>query len=425
MNGRQKITPVELLKNTCVDTFDLVKRVIPDSEMPILKVFLKSHIAYLEENLQKTDEGLPIIGTHFAFPNEVFRAFDVATIIFEATPYFLSALLPNGSEPWYDSANYYGHPYHTCTAQKGVLGMVLEDHLKLDVIVTPTGPCDNNVSTYQYYSNQRKIPLVIADFPTSRYDERGFTYYAEELKQVVEEVGKAIGQEPDWDRLKQAVKINTESLEYLNKLNELRRIKPCPVESLANPLITGAQAFLAGHPEKVRFCKDVLDIVQKRVKYNITTPGEEKFRAVWPYMSIFFNIGFSEWMDRELGMTQLVDIFNQPFLEPSYSEDIDEIFLDLAKQNMNFPMVRQSEYFMDYMVNDFIYAAKYYDADCAVFTAHIGCKQSVSGIQILRETFQDELGIPMLTLELDVGDKRFTSIETVKHELTEFTKTLL
>lgn len=417
--------PVELLQYACIDTYDLVDRVLPENQLPILRSFLRQHIAFFERNVQKARDGYPVIATHFAHANEIFAVFDAAIFIVEASPYFLSALLPNGSEPWYDAANSRGHPYHTCTAQKGPLAMIMEDHLDVDVFVTPSGPCDNNVATYQYYSNRKHIPLVIADVPTSRFDDRGYEYYANELRLEVERVADIINQEPDWSRLQPAVAYQTEAQEYLDQINEMRRLKPCPVESMANPLITGALSFLAGQPEKVQFFKETAEIVRNRVKRHESRPGEEHFRSVWPYMSVFFNIGFSEWMDRELGMTQLTDIFNNLLVEPSYSTDLDAIILDLAKQNMNYPMMRQSEGFLDYIIEDFTWAAKHYGADCAIFTVHLGCKQSVSAAQLLREAFRDDLGIPMLALEIDVGDKRFMSIETVKQEMTEFTKTIL
>ncbi|MHA1733239.1 MAG: 2-hydroxyacyl-CoA dehydratase [Promethearchaeota archaeon] len=421
----KKFLPVELLYNSCVDTLDLVDRVLPEDEMAILKAFLRHHIKFFQENVQKAREGKPVICTHFAHANELFSVFDAAIFIVEATPYFMSALLPNGAEAWYDAANSRGHPYHTCTAQKGPLGMVMEEHLDADVFVTPSGPCDNNVATYQYYANRKGIPLVIADVPTSRFDDRGYEYYASELRREVDEVARIIGQEPDWSKLPGAVANQSKSQELLNEINEFRRMKPCPVESMANPLITGALSFLAGTPEKVDFFQEVYDIVKDRVKRGVTPPGEERFRAVWPYMSVFFDIGFSEWMDRDLGMTQILDIFNHLFLTPSYETDIDKLFLDLAKQNMNYPMMRQSEGFVEFFIEDYLWAAKHFDCDCAIFTVHIGCKQSVSVTQVLREAFRDELGIPMLALEIDVGDKRFTSLETVKHQMEEFAKTLL
>ncbi|MFO7797203.1 MAG: 2-hydroxyacyl-CoA dehydratase family protein, partial [Promethearchaeia archaeon] len=63
-------------------------------------------------------------------------------------------------------------------------------------------------------------------------------------------------------------------------------------------------------------------------------------------------------------------------------------------------------------------------ADCFIFTSHIGCKQFGSVPQVLREALREEVGIPMLTIDLDVGDKRFTSMKIIRDKLNMFAKTL-
>ena len=69
--------------------------------------------------------------------------------------------------------------------------------------------------------------------------------------------------------------------------------------------------------------------------------------------------------------------------------------------------------------------AKDYSADCYIFTSHLGCKQFGSIPQILREALREECGIPMLVMDLDVGDKRFASMKLLKDKIKMFTKTLL
>ena len=102
-----------------------------------------------------------------------------------------------------------------------------------------------------------------------------------------------------------------------------------------------------------------------------------------------------------------------------------ELINGLAYQSMEYPMVRQSESFAHVFFDDAVNLAHQFSADCAIFTAHIGCKQSSSIIQLMREVLKEEVGIPMLTLELDIGDKRMTSLETIQKKVLEFTQTLL
>ena len=127
-------------------------------------------------------------------------------------------------------------------------------------------------------------------------------------------------------------------------------------------------------------------------------------------------------------MPIVTDIFNYFFFGPIKnieSLDTKGMIDGLAYQSMEYPMVRQSESFASVFFEDAVNLAHQFSADCAIFTAHIGCKQSASMIQLMREILKEEVGIPMLTIEMDIGDKRMTSLETIKKKVLEFTQTLL
>ena len=69
--------------------------------------------------------------------------------------------------------------------------------------------------------------------------------------------------------------------------------------------------------------------------------------------------------------------------------------------------------------------AREYDVDCFIYTQSLACKQFGSIPTILREALMDELGIPMLIIEFDVGDARVTSLKVMKEKISMFAQTLL
>ncbi|MHA1270342.1 MAG: 2-hydroxyacyl-CoA dehydratase [Candidatus Helarchaeota archaeon] len=419
-----RIKAIEIIYQASQLTQELINRVVPENEMQVLKIFLKCLNNHFDEIIQKYNEGAPIIGHHFGFPSEVLQSFDnVITISFEGFPYLYSALFPNGSEFFYDVMNSYGHPYHTCSAIKGLLGMFKEGLFKFDVIATPSGPCDNGIGSYPYYAQIGKVPLVIADMPYP-HDERGCKYYAEELEKAMNEISIIIGQEPDYERLKKSVEYSNKARDYLLEINQMRKLKPCPLESMSNPIITATEAFMSGKPQCTQFFKELYEMVRNRVKNHESRPGNEKFRSIWPYMSIFFDFGFYEWMDRKLELSQILDIFNHFYFDQISTKNFDTMMLGISEKWLESPMVRGTQTFFDQMIDDYIWAFKEFNADIAILSEHIGCKQLSAATQLLKEALRDE-GIPMCNIELDVGDKRFTSIETIKHEISEFIKTML
>lgn len=423
---KKKVKPYEILYDILHLTLDMVERVVAEEEQLVLKSYIKNTMHAFERTIQQAGEGKPIAGFHFAFSGDILNAFDVAPFCIEAIPYLLSSLMPNGAEYFYDKVHAWGHPYHACTSQKGIMGMLLEGLIDFDFMVCSSSPCDNTVSSYQFFSNQMKIPLFIADMPQSKTD-RGYEYFAGELMRQINGISELIRQEPDLEKFRTAVEINRQAQEYLIEINELRRRVPSPIESVVNPVITATTIFLPGMPEKAQIFRDILELMRKRVKHNEMRPGYERIRSIWPNIAFFFDIGFYEWIDRELGMSFLMDCtthYHFDLLDPRQKR-MEEILYEFAKQAMNSPMTRQSLHFLETLIEDTLWAAKTYRADCGIFVSHLGCKQVNSALQIVREALRDELGIPMLTIECDIGDKRFTSIDTIKYEVSEFVKTLL
>ncbi|MHA1274994.1 MAG: 2-hydroxyacyl-CoA dehydratase [Promethearchaeota archaeon] len=416
-----RIIPYEILLETVNNTSKILDRLFPN-QMEILRAFVKGVKNTLEICVKKAEDGLPIIGHHFAFPGELFQAYDCVPVVLEACTYMLAALLTTGSEPYYDIADSYGHPYHACTSQKGIIGMAIDNLFDFDILACPTGPCDNTMASYpviQYYDYSK---LIVGDMP-SYHSERGYKYFGRELQNMNKEISKVLGQEPDYEKLRKAIDLNNQALQYLSEINDLKKSEPSPFTSILCPATTGAYPLML--PEKkAQFFKEILELGKKRYKLHKSVGDGEKVRIVFPYMSVFFDIALCEWFDLQ-GINVLFDLFSYLYFDGiDTSQSNEKIMEGLARQAMEYPMTRQSQGMANKMIEDSVFLCKEYNADCAIFTSHLGCKQGVSLIQLVREALRDEVGIPMLTIDIDVGDKRFTSAQTIKKEILNFIQTL-
>jgi benzoyl-CoA reductase/2-hydroxyglutaryl-CoA dehydratase subunit BcrC/BadD/HgdB len=421
---KNKIIPYRMLLEAITTTQELIERILPEHGIPSLRYGLKYLTNTLQVQIEKAGDGLPVIGHHFSFPTEYLYCFDCVPICIEAVSYLMAALLPDGSEPYYDLITHWGHPFHTCTSQKGTMGMTLDNLFQFDAIITPTAPCDNTYASYPFFEYYKKIPLILPDLPFLQA-EKSYYYYGEQLKGGLSKLGKIIGQEPDFEKLKKHIDLENSVYRTQFELFELKKAIPCPVENMFNAMAAAAAIFFSGRPEKEYFYNDMIEVAKRRYKKKEHYGGEEKIRSIWPYMIIFFDLGLSEWLDRELGMSILFDIFNYNFADPIDTSDIDKMFYGMAKKSMEAPMVKQSADFYYPFIDDCVRLAKEFNADCFIFTAHIGCKQFGSVPQILREALRDEIGIPMLVVDVDVGDKRLSSEKIIRDKIKMFTNTLL
>ena len=420
-----RIIPYKMLYEAISGTHGLVDAILPDHGIPSLRLGLKYVKDVVNDMIEKAGDGWPIIGHHFAFPTEFLYCFDCVPICIESTSYLLSALLPDGSEPYYDLITHWGHPFHTCSSQKGSMGMTLDDLFRFDAIITPTAPCDNTYASYPFFKYHKNIPLITPDLPFLK-EEKSYVYYGEQIRLGLEELGKVIGQKPNYDQLREVLELENQIYTTQLEIFELKRAVPCPIENMFNPMAAAASIYLSGRQEKVKFYEDMLKIGRERYKRKQHHGREEKIRSIWPYMIIFFDLSLCEWLDRELGMSILFDIFNYNFAEPiDTTSDLETMLYGMAVKTMEAPMVKQSAEFYYPFIEDCVKLAKEYQADCFIFTSHLGCKQFGSIPQILREALKNEVGIPMLLIDVDVGDKRLTSEKLIKDKIIMFTQTLL
>ena len=419
-----KIIPYKMLLEAITTTHELIERILPEHGIPSLKYGLKYLSDALLDQIDKAGEGLPIIGHHFSFQTEYLYCFDCVPVCIEAVSYLMAALLPEGSEPYYDLITHWGHPFHTCSSQKGTMGMTLDGLFQFDAIITPTAPCDNTYASYPYFKYKEGIPLITPDLPFLK-EEKSYDYYAKQIQISLNELGKVIRQEPDYEKLKKHIELENRIYKTQLEIFELKKAVPCPVENMFNAMAAAATIFLSGRPEKEYFYNDMLEIAQKRYKNKEHHGGEERIRSIWPYMLIFFDLAISEWLDRELGMSILFDIFNYNFADPIDTSNLESMFYGMARRSMEAPMIKQSAEFYYPFIDECVKFAKEFSADCFIFTSHIGCKQFGSIPQILREALRDEVGIPLLLIDVDVGDARFASAKVIREKIKMFAQTLL
>ncbi|MGV9197896.1 MAG: 2-hydroxyacyl-CoA dehydratase [Promethearchaeia archaeon] len=420
-----RIIPYKMVLKGTSTMLELADRILSETGIPSLVIGLAELKKVLIDCIEKAGDGLPVVGYHFSLPSEYLYAFDCVPICIEAVSYMLSALLPNGVEKYFDRINAYGHPYHTCSAQKAIMGMTLDDLIQFDAIIAPTSPCDNTMASYPFFKLKKKFPIVIADMPF-QHNDQSYKYYGNEIRKALEELGEIIGQEPDYKKMKKAIEIENKVNQVQLDIFDLKKAVPCPVENMYNGMSSAAQIFMAGRQENLNFFKGVLEVSKKRIKAGVHHAGEERIRTIWPYMLTYFSLDMCEWFDRELGLSILFDVFNYSFTENIETHnDLETLFHGMGKKAMNIPMVRQSSNFYYSFIEEMVQYAKDFSVDCFIYTSSIACKQFGSVPQILREALKEELGIPMLVIDLDVADKRVTHPDKFKEKVKLFVETLL
>ena len=203
---------------------------------------------------------------------------------------------------------------------------------------------------------------------------------------------------------------------------EWRKKTPCPQ---AGKVVTFGFVLLntlSGTPVGTWLASELAaDAKARALAGKRVTVGEEKMRAIWFHDPIWWNLSFYDWMEEELNMAMPMDLFGYVTAEAYLDTSSPESMLHSLARKLSrvMPMSRQFKGGADMYIDDLINVVHEFDADCAIFAGHLGCKHAWGLIGLLKEAMR-EADIPLLTFAYDMFDPRITSTEDLKEEFRRF-----
>ena len=290
-----------------------------------------------------------------------------------------------------------------------------------------SSPCNSSNMYYQYVLDKYDIPLVIVDTPYNR-GERSFDYYLEEFKAMLEQLEELCGTRLDEDILRKHVEFGNEQISYLYKLQRLRRQKPNPDPGFLRPMDLPSLFYCGLNEENAEYLKVRYEEAKAFMDRgeSLVPEGKKEIRTVWTWGLISHHSYIYDWLEEEFGVTYLecgLTYLPEEDVGLVDTTSVETILRGLALRAYNFPMVRQVMSYSDVLVDDMLTIAKEYQADAAVFSGNQSCKHAWAAHKRLSDALMDEVGIPSLTYETDLIDKRFTADAATKALLSEFFST--
>ncbi len=380
-------------------------------------------------------ENTPVIMTNFCFPPELIQAMQCYNMNEEIGSIALS--IANAGLKYIDIAEEGGIDKFQCNAQKVWIGAtMLGEAPKPDYIIYSSQPCDSTLIQYQVLQEiYNEAPVFTVDIPyyhhepaNEYYDPDTVPYVAQQLKNLVSWLEAKTNRKMDHDHFKTTIQNSNQTREMNLDTLELMRAKPAPLPSLAAFNNYAIQLIAGGLPEAVNYATIQRDIAKERVKKKrgaMELRGmEEKIRVMWVYLPIFFEPFLFGWMERKFGAITVMDLTGYAVSQPINMKNEDTIYEGLATQMLDIPMGRQSRGPAEYYLDDMLRIGKDYDADCAIYGGHIGCKHSHAIAILMKEMIESELGIPCLVFEVDCVDSRPVTSRAIKRKLKVFLQSL-
>jgi benzoyl-CoA reductase/2-hydroxyglutaryl-CoA dehydratase subunit BcrC/BadD/HgdB len=427
--GRESIygvLPENLLRVFDMIQPDLVDTIIKEKNRPTATAFVNHLLDFINFINERRAAGSLLAYNYFAISVEVLLAMGITPICVELLCGLCGAFYVNGCESGIDRIEAEGYPDHLCSTQKGTAGFLLDGYVeKPDMFVKPTAPCDPSNKMYEYMGRAMGVPLLVVESPYYR-NERGIKFLADEYRRFIEKLEKITGCSLDEDKLREYCTIGNETVEYYLKLQDLKRLKPCPDPGWHRPADT---AFLTGLGTPM--CRDYFKDVYAAVKANadagkgVIPEGMKEKRFAWGYTWEVYDLPFFDWLEEKHGVVYIADTltYMAPDIGTVDTTNFDTMIEGLAWRMMNLPMGRQTMGFSDTWINDFVDVVRRYSCDALVMGGHMACKHFWALNKLMSDEIKDKTGVPTLRFEMDMFDKRFTPPAELKRIVGEFVET--
>ena len=286
-------------------------------------------------------------------------------------------------------------------------------------------PCDAQSALHEAWLNTEAwadVPTFALDpaYGTGEYD---YAYFAGELRRMIAFLEDHVGRKLDYDRLREVIEVTNEQYAAWAEYNECRRAVPCPHGSSFATSDMGwglTQHIEAGQPEVVGFFNMLAADAEEKIKAGVGGVPNERIRILWADLVPFWHGPMAAWLAEEWGANVVMDFQGYTPYKHIDTSTEDSMLLGLAERCLaEVPMIRQARGSVDVMIEDITRIAKDYKCDCVIFPGHVGHKDQSASIGFLTEACRD-LGLPLLTLTVDNFDPRFTPLDVLKRQISEF-----
>ena len=235
---KEKKDMLKVLVDETRSYVDVMKQAMPETA-PVLEMRAQN----FEDYYRAKETGKKVAWLNFATPPELFYAMDIVPFVYDGLSSQTASV--GQSLEYIDIAEQF-IPDHLCSDNKIHIGLTLSGDIPLpDVMVYPSSPCDSNRTALSALAEYCNIPSFCVDLPYYK-NERALQYVTDEWKRLVAILEEITGNKLDIDKLRQVMEYSNLAHDYWLKLDEFRKLVPCPYTSMETLLDGGCLIQFAG-----------------------------------------------------------------------------------------------------------------------------------------------------------------------------------
>jgi benzoyl-CoA reductase/2-hydroxyglutaryl-CoA dehydratase subunit BcrC/BadD/HgdB len=305
-----------------------------------------------------------------------------------------------------------GYAADTCAYHRAVVGAALLGLMPVpDFLVATTSPCSGGLAAIENLARIFGRDLFMLQVPQEE-TAHAVRFLAGQLEELTHFASAHAGAPLDRERLAAAMEKSNRARALLLEVYGMARRVPTPVSNrdLANlgivmPLFLGTDAGI----EVAQAYRDELAARVRDGKAGV--PGE-RLRLLWVQNRVQFKTPLVKLLEEEYRAVIVVDELNDVTWEPI---DPRDPFPGLARRTISIPLNGPA----GRRVARLRRLVEEYRVDGVVHPCHWGCRQGTGIRGLIQQSCQD-IGVPVLNLEVDCVDQRSFSEGQLRTRLEAF-----
>ncbi|MGD8227882.1 MAG: 2-hydroxyacyl-CoA dehydratase family protein [Desulfobacteraceae bacterium] len=293
-----------------------------------------------------------------------------------------------------------------------------------DLLLMTSSACTHYFKWWDTLHEIYRKPLVFVNTPRVMEPLSVPGYYIDyairEIEGAIAEIDKILGIKIAEDRLARAVKLSGEAVDYWQKILELQKAVPCPMDlsDLGNALFV--LIVLAGTQEGVDLMRKIYDETRQRVTEGkgILSMEEERHRLLWMNIPLWYRLGIFGYFEDQGCVFPFSD-YTQ-YIWGTTRMDGSEPLESLARKALSGELNTSLDDQIDKLLNDI----KEYKVDGVIAHSNRSCRVLSVGVFDAVKIIREALSIPTLVLDCDHTDERVYSEANVMQRIEAFLEML-
>lgn len=356
-------------------------------------------------------KGEPIAWSGVTVPFAMLNAMGVTSCFVE----FVGAMLAStgAAGQFIQEAEDAGYAQDSCAYHRSVTGAMITGMVPVpDFVIGTTSPCTAGLAVMENMARRFDRDFFVLNVPQNHTPE-SVDFLAGQLRDLAGFVADHTGRPLAMDALGEAMVLFNQASDLMTEIYDLAKKRPSPVDSRFLRDFGTVMDLLMGTETAIEVCRAFRDELRQRVDTGALDPSSERIRLMWIQNRIQYRFPL-EAMLEDLGARIVVDELNDVTWQPM---DPDRPFESMAERIITIPYSLGIPSRIDHLKK----LAAEYRIDGAINPCHWGCRQGTGARGLITRGLQ-EVGVPVLNLEIDCVDSRNLAEGQVATRVEAFTE---